>query len=123
MTPRITTPACSNSAPGLIAFDYPEYHPPVAKLEDARWWAVRRAQNRSAATYRCPFCGYRLHAGSEHSLIAPEGDASRRRHAHSECVLAAREQGRLPLREDWLATQPRRPALWRRLLGRQREVG
>jgi hypothetical protein len=33
-------------------------------------------------------------------------------------VLAAREQGRLPLREDWIATQPRKPALWRRLLGR-----
>ncbi|HEY3613513.1 MAG TPA: hypothetical protein VGK92_07405 [Gaiellales bacterium] len=93
----------------------------MAKLEDADWWAVRRAQNRSAATYRCPLCGHRLHAGSEHSLIAPEGDASRRRHAHSECVLAAREQGRLPLREDWLATQPRRPSLWRRLLGRGAE--
>lgn len=79
---------------------------------------MRRAQNRSAATYRCPLCDHHLHAGSEHSLIAPEGDASRRRHAHAECVLAAREQGRLPLREDWLATQRRRPSLWRRMLGR-----
>jgi hypothetical protein len=96
-------------------------HPGVAKLDEARWWSVRRAQNRSAATYRCPFCGYHLHAGSEHSLIAPEGDASRRRHAHSECVLAARAQGRLPLREDWLATQPRPPALWRRILRRPRD--
>jgi hypothetical protein len=51
-------------------------------------------------------------------LIAPEGDTSRRRHAHTECVLQARSQGRLPLREDWLATQPRRPSLWRRLTAR-----
>jgi hypothetical protein len=94
------------------------HHPVVAKLDDARWWSVRRAQNRSAATYRCPFCGYRLHAGTEHSLIAPEGDADRRRHAHTECVLAARAQGRLPLREDWLATQPRGPSLWRRIFTR-----
>ena len=90
----------------------------MARLEDANWWAVRRAQNRSPATYRCPLCGHHLHAGSEHCLIAPEGDASRRRHAHSECVLAARRQGRLPLRQDWLASQPRRPALWRRMLRR-----
>jgi hypothetical protein len=51
-------------------------------------------------------------------LIAPEGDASRRRHAHAECAHAARQRGQLPLREDWLATQPRRPSLLRRLLSR-----
>lgn len=22
-----------------------------------RWWALRRAQSRKPATYRCPFCG------------------------------------------------------------------
>jgi hypothetical protein len=49
-------------------------------------------------------------------LIAPEGDSRRRRHAHTECVLRARRDGLLPLREDWLAAQPRRPSLWRRLL-------
>ena len=81
----------------------------------ARWYAVRPAANRKPATYRCPLCGYRLHATSEHVLIAPEGDASRRRHAHSECVLVARKQGRLPLREEWLATQPRQPSLLSRL--------
>jgi hypothetical protein len=53
-------------------------------------------------------------------LIAPEGDTRRRRHAHTECVRRARAQGRLPLREDWLRTQPRRPSLWRRLLRRER---
>jgi hypothetical protein len=90
----------------------------VARLDDARWWALRRAQNSKAATYRCPLCGHHLHATSEHMLIAPEGDAGRRRHAHTECVLAARKQGRLPLREEWLATQPRQPSLLRRLFGR-----
>ena len=53
-------------------------------------------------------------------LIAPEGDADRRRHAHTECVLAAREQGRLPLRDEWLATQPRPPSLMRRFRDRLR---
>jgi hypothetical protein len=51
-------------------------------------------------------------------LIAPEGDTRRRRHAHTECVLAARARGQLTLRDEWLRSQPRRPALWRRLLGR-----
>jgi len=53
-------------------------------------------------------------------LIAPEGDADRRRHAHTECVLAAREQGRLPLRDEWLATQPRPASAWRRFRDRLR---
>jgi hypothetical protein len=52
-------------------------------------------------------------------LIAPEGDTRRRRHAHSECVLAARAGGRLPLKEDWQRTQPRSPSLWERLRGRR----
>jgi hypothetical protein len=51
-------------------------------------------------------------------LIAPEGDTRRRRHAHTECVLAARARGELPLREEWLRRQPRRAPLWRRLLRR-----
>jgi hypothetical protein len=93
----------------------------MAKLEPALWWEVRRAQNRKAATYRCPFCGYHLHATTEHVLISPEGDSSRRRHAHAECAHAARKQGRLPLREDWLATQPRPPSLLDRLLRRSRD--
>jgi hypothetical protein len=53
-------------------------------------------------------------------LIAPEGDTRRRRHAHSACVLAARTRGELPLREDWLASQPASPSRWRELLGRLR---
>jgi len=91
---------------------------PMAKLEQANWWAIRRASNRKAATYRCPLCGYQLHAMTEHRLISPDGDTSRRRHAHTECVRAAREQGRLPSRSEWEATQPRPPSLWQRLLRR-----
>jgi hypothetical protein len=53
-----------------------------------------------------------------HMLIMPEGDGARRRHAHSECVQAAREAGRLPLRSEWRATQGERPSLLRRLLRR-----
>jgi hypothetical protein len=49
-------------------------------------------------------------------LIAPEGDTRRRRHAHTRCVMGARARGELPLREEWLADQPRGRALWRRLL-------
>ena len=86
----------------------------MPQLEQARWWAVRRAQNLKPATYRCPFCGYRLHASTPHVLIAPEGDTSRRRHAHAECAAAAR----LPSYDDWRATQPRQPGLIARLLRR-----
>jgi len=91
----------------------------MGRLPPARWWTVRRATNRKPATYRCPFCGRQLLALTEHVLIAPEGDTRRRRHAHSECALAARERGELVLREDWLRTQPRAPAWWRRLLRRE----
>jgi hypothetical protein len=90
----------------------------VAKLEQARWWAIRPVRSRKPATYRCPLCGLRLHAMSDHMLISPEGNGDRRRHAHRECVLAARDAGRLPLESEWRATQPRPPSLWRRLLGK-----
>ncbi len=84
------------------------------------WWTVRRAQSTKPATYRCPICGRSLPALSEHVLIKPEGDSSRRRHAHTRCVLVARQRGQLLLRDEWLRTQPRPPALWRRLLARLR---
>lgn len=90
--------------------------------DQARWWAFRRAQNRSASLYHCPFCGSHLAALSEHMLIAPEGDASRRRHAHTECVAEERKAGRLPTLDEWKATQPRPPSLLERLrasLGRR----
>jgi hypothetical protein len=55
---------------------------------------------------------------SYHVLIAPEGDTSRRRHAHTECVRRAREAGRLPSYDDWRKAQPRKPGFFRRLLRR-----
>ena len=81
----------------------------------ARWYSIRPAANRKPATYRCPLCGGLLPALSDHMLVTPEGDSSRRRHAHSGCVMAARKQGRLPLREE---VEPRPPGLLARLLGR-----
>ena len=89
-------------------------------MSEPRWWTIRRAQNRKPATYTCPFCRRYLPALSEHVLVAPEGDAGRRRHAHTECALAARKAGRLPTRDEWMATQPRpqRRGLIARLFGR-----
>ena len=87
---------------------------------DAKWYAIRRAQNAKPATYRCPLCGKHLPALSEHMLITPEGDSRRRRHAHTKCVMAAREAGRLPTRGEYLSEQPRPPGLWRRLTSRWR---
>jgi hypothetical protein len=73
--------------------------------ETARWWAIRRAHSHRPATYRCPFCGRMLHAMSEHVLIAPEGDSSRRRHAHADCVARARAAGTLKTLDDWRAAE------------------
>lgn len=91
----------------------------MAKLDNAEWWAMRPARGRKPSTYRCPLCGYQLHAMSAHTLIAPQGDAERRRHAHTECVANARRTGRLPSYDDWRRTQPRRPRLLRKLLYRR----
>ena len=85
------------------------------EFRKARWYAIRPAANRKPATYRCPLCGRHLPALSAHMLVTPEGDSSRRRHAHTDCVMRARRAGRLPLRED---VDPPRPGLLRRLLRR-----
>jgi hypothetical protein len=79
----------------------------MSKAPKPRWWTVRRAQNSKPATYRCPLCGGLLPALSEHMLIVPEGDSSRRRHAHAECVIKARRAGRLPTRDEWQKAQPK----------------
>src|SRR5579859_5799291 len=99
-------------------------------LEPAAWWQIRRAGNRKPATYRCPLCGGQLPALSEHMLMLPEGRPEGRRHAHTECVLAARRQGRLPTRGEWLAAQKeaqkaaqtgaRGPSAWQRFLAHVR---
>lgn len=90
----------------------------MTSLPPAAWWTVRPAQNRKPVTYRCPICGRRLAALSEHLLLVPEGDSSRRRHAHVDCVRRARARGEIVMRDEWLRTQPARPSWWRRLLGR-----
>jgi hypothetical protein len=94
-------------------------------MAEPRWWHVRRAQNLKPSTYRCPLCGRHLPALSEHMLLFPEGDRTRRRHAHTECVMAARRAGRLPTHEEWRKTQPRPPTVWRRLVTRvsRRDAG
>lgn len=90
-------------------------------MKRTRWWTIRRAQNRKPATYRCPLCGGYLPALSEHMLMAPEGDASRRRHAHTQCVVAARKAGRLPTFEEWRrSTGEATPGLLARLRAKLR---
>jgi hypothetical protein len=84
-------------------------------FREARWYAVRPAGSTKPATYRCPLCGAHLPALSEHLLVLPDGDPSRRRHAHTGCVMRARKAGRLPLREE---VEPPRPGLLARLLRR-----
>jgi hypothetical protein len=74
---------------------------------EARWWAMRPAQSHKPASYVCPFCDGMLHATSEHALIAPEGDVSKRRHAHMDCVVAARKRGELTTEDEWRAEQRR----------------
>jgi hypothetical protein len=85
-----------------------------------QWWAIRRAQNLKPVTYVCPFCEERLPSMIEHMLLLPEGDTRRRRHAHTECVMAEKRAGRLPSRDQWLATQPRGAGRLSRLLRRMR---
>jgi hypothetical protein len=82
----------------------------------ARWYTLRRAGSTKPATYRCPLCGERLLALTDHLLLFPEDDHSRRRHAHLECVRAARQAGRLPSRDE---VEPRPPGLLARLLRRR----
>ena len=77
---------------------------------------MRPAANRKPATYTCPLCRRQLPALSQHMLVLPDGDGARRRHAHTACVMKARQAGRLPLREE---VEPRRPGWLARLLGRR----
>ena len=80
-------------------------HATMAKQPKPRWWTIRPAQNRKPSTYRCPLCGNQLPSLQAHMLITPEGDSSRRRHAHSACVMTARKQGRLPTQAEWRKEQ------------------
>jgi len=76
---------------------------------------MRPAQSLKPASYVCPFCDGMLHATSPHALIAPEGDVSRRRHAHMECVADARRRGELVTEDEFRqATASRRRGRGRR---------
>ena len=87
-----------------------------SRLEPAEWYSIRPVRSMKPATYRCPLCGYQLHAMSDHVLVAPEGDTSRRRHAHLECVAAANLPGRPARRRA--GSVPGARGLLSRLLGR-----
>jgi hypothetical protein len=54
---------------------------------------MRGAQNSKPSTYTCPFCGKRLASMSQHVLIAPEDDKSKRRHAHMRRSIGDRLRG------------------------------
>jgi len=69
-------------------------------FRSAHWYDVRAVSNRKPATYRCPLCDGLLPALSQHLLVVPEGDASRRRHAHTTCGVDGRQAGRLPFRDE-----------------------
>ena len=84
-----------------------DYMDDVADIDALELGDIGPVRSLKPATYTCPLCGHRLHAMSDHVLVAPEGDTSRRRHAHLECVAAANLPGR-----------PQRPGLFSRLLGR-----
>jgi hypothetical protein len=89
--------------------------------EQALWWDMRPAQSRQAKTYTSPICRGFLLAMNPNTLLSPEGDRDRRRHAHTECVAKQRKAGQLLTKAEWERTcQPpqsaRRP-WWRRLLG------
>ena len=80
---------------------------------------MRPAHNLKPATYTCPLCRRHLLALTDHVLIAPEGDTSRAAATPTPSACSPRAgQGTLPTEEEWRATQPRPPSLWRRLLGR-----
>ena len=78
--------------------------------ESFRWWEVRPAQNLEPKTYVCPLCDLQLQATSEHVLLLPEGDPSRRRHAHPDCVAQARKAGKLLTQDEWRKTRPAAPS-------------
>lgn len=89
--------------------------------ETVRWWDIRPAQGSQPKTYTCPICHGYLLAMTPNTLLSPEGDRGRRRHAHPQCVAEQRRAGRLPTRAEWERARRRaarsgRP-WWRRLPG------
>jgi len=89
--------------------------------DQVRWWDMRPAQGRQAKAYTCPICHRVVLAMTPNTLLFPEGDHERRRHAHTACVVAQRKAGTMLTRAEWERAQ--RPAKsagrpwWRRLFG------
>ena len=89
--------------------------------ESVRWWEMRPAQGSQAKTYTCPICHGFLWAMNPNTLLYPEGDRERRRHAHTACVAQQWQAGKLLTKAEWERANrppkpPRRP-WWRRLFG------
>lgn len=87
--------------------------------DPVRWWDMRPAQGTRFKTYTCPICHGPLLAMNPNTLLSPEGDRARRRHAHTACVAREWKAGRLLTKAEWeRACRPprwaRRP-WWRRL--------
>ena len=84
-----------------------------------RWWDMRPAKGGQAKTYTCPICHRLLLAMNPNTLLYPEGDHERRRHAHTACVVAQRKSGNLLTKAEWERSQrPPKSAgrsWWRRL--------
>ncbi|HEX4189828.1 MAG TPA: hypothetical protein VHZ06_02440 [Marmoricola sp.] len=70
-------------------------------VDAPRWWETRPAESRQPKTYTCPICHRRLLSMNPNTLLFPEGDRERRRHAHTVCVAAERKAGRLLTKAEW----------------------
>ena len=85
----------------------------------ARWWDMRPAESKQLKTYTCPLCNGCLVSMNPNILLSPEGDRQRRRHAHTACVAAHRQSGKLVTRSEWERSlrplKPAKPSWWRRL--------
>ncbi|WP_395655993.1 hypothetical protein [Nocardioides sp.] len=90
--------------------------------DEVSWWDIRPAQGTQPKTYTCPLCRQRLFAMNPNTLLSPEGDRDRRRHAHTACVAEQRAAGRLLTRSEWeRSLRPPdgvAPPWWRRLTRR-----
>jgi hypothetical protein len=72
--------------------------------DSVRWWDTRPAEGMRAKTYTCPICHEYLWAMNPNTLMFPEGDRQRRRHAHTECVAREWKAGRLLTKAEWQRT-------------------
>ena len=91
-----------------------------------RWWDMRPATGGQAKTYTCPICHRLLLAMNPNTLLYPEGDHERRRHAHTACVVTQRKSGKLLTKAEWeRSQQPPKSAgrpWWRRLFESRQAV-